>query len=203
MPIKVRRIDLSPDEWIAGTLGMSVEEEGLYFRIIVRMYSRGEPLPADLTELAKICGVRPQFMRRIFPKLRQKFDETAGKLRQNRVETELKLARNRVETARFNGAKGGRPSDLAEPGGYVNGKANHHYHLIRDKSLMAGGSSPPLPSQGDGDADPPAPTTKAEPEPEGQTVFDDPALKAEAVAMLDRCLAAIRSKTEPWMEAAE
>jgi hypothetical protein len=195
MPMKIRRIDLSPDEWIAGTLGMSVEEEGLYFRIIVRMYSRGDALPADPVELAKICGVRPQLMRRILPKLLPKFLETAGKLRQNRVETELKLARNRLETARFNGVKGGRPNDLAEPGGYVNGKPNHHYHLIRSKDLMAGGLSPPSPGD---DANPRPQPSEAKPEAPA-----DPTLKADALAMFDQCLAAIRSKTEPFVDTAE
>ena len=62
--------------------------------------------------------------------------------------------------------------------------------------------SPPLPSQGDGGA-PLGPTTTTKAEPEAGTVFDDPVLKADAVAMLDQCLAAIRGKTDPWKDAAE
>src|SRR4029077_18727971 len=115
MPIKLRRIDWSFDEWIAGTLGMTLEEEGLYCRIVNRIYSRGEALPDDPAEVARLCGLRPQQVRRLLPKLRGKFDETPGKLRQNRCETEMKLARNRLESARLNGAKGGKSRHLAEP----------------------------------------------------------------------------------------
>jgi len=115
---EIRRVDLSPAEWIAGTLGMSLEEEAIYVRIVMRIYNHGGALPADPAELARLCGVRPQTMRRILPKLMGKFVETDGKLTSNRCETELKLARNRIETRRINGAKGGRPNGLDEPAGY-------------------------------------------------------------------------------------
>jgi uncharacterized protein YdaU (DUF1376 family) len=104
--MKIRRIDFSPDEWIAGTQGMTLEEEGAYCRMIMRYYSRGEALPADPAELAHLCNVRPQVMRRMLVKLAHKFDETDGKLRSNRCETELKLARTRLQT----GAKPARNS---------------------------------------------------------------------------------------------
>lgn len=216
MPIKVRRIDFSPDEWIAGTLGMTIEEEGLYIRIIARIYSRGEALPSDPVELAHLCGVRPQMMRRLLPKLLPKFDETPGKLRSNRCETELKLARNRVETARLNGAKGNISQRLAKAGASKSGAANHHYHHSKEEGLApyeanpvfltaAPAGAPPLPSRGDGGAPLRATTTASsgEPEPDPPTVFDDPALKADTVAALDRCLAAIRGKfPEPPADAA-
>ena len=122
---KIRRVDFSPDEWIAGCLGLTAEEEGIYIRMIMRYYSRGGPLPADPVELGRLCGVRPQMMRRVLPKLLPKFEETDGKLRQNRCETEIKLAENRIETARLNGAKGGRPNGLAKAGGSQSEKPNH------------------------------------------------------------------------------
>lgn len=126
--MKVRRIDFSFDEWIAGTVGMSVEEEGLYIRMIARYYSRGEALPDNPLEIARLCNVRPQMVRRLLPKLLEKFEKTAGKLRQNRCETELKLAENRLISARLNGAKGGRPKDLEKPTGSASVKpiTNHH-----------------------------------------------------------------------------
>lgn len=204
---RIRRVDLSPDEWIAGTLGMTVEEEGLYVRIIVRMYSHGGAVPADPAALAHLCGIRPQMMRRLLPKLLPKFLETGGKLRQNRVETELKLARNRVETARLNGAKGGRPKDLEKPGGLTHGKANHHYHHSKEEGfspkalnpvfLTNPTGSPPLPSRGDG-GEPAGPTTttkgrKGEQEPSSDALID-PAEKAAALAELHRALDAARAK---------
>jgi uncharacterized protein YdaU (DUF1376 family) len=118
--VKIRRIDFSPGDWIGGTLGMSLEEEGLYIRLVARTYSLGESLDNDPTALAKLCQVRPQVMRRLLDRLKLmgKFHETGGKLVSNRCETEMKLAQNRLEQARFNGSKGGRPNGLAEPDGY-------------------------------------------------------------------------------------
>jgi uncharacterized protein YdaU (DUF1376 family) len=117
--VKIRRIDFSPGDWIGGTLGMSLEEEGLYIRLVARTYSLGESLDNDPTALAKLCQVRPQVMRRLLDRLKLmgKFHETGGKLVSNRCETEMKLAQNRLEQARFNGSKGGRPNGLAEPDG--------------------------------------------------------------------------------------
>jgi len=54
--------------------------------------------------------------------------------------------------------------------------------------LTARDATPPLPSQGDGDA------ALREAEPDPPTVFDDAALKADAIAALDRCKDAIRGK---------
>jgi len=122
--VKIRRIDLSPDEWIAGTQGMSLEEEGLYTRIIMRYYSRGEALPDDPAEIARICNVNKRVVRRLLPKLLSKFDQSGGKLLLKRCEIELKLALNRLQSARLNGAKGGRPKHLAEPGGSARQKAH-------------------------------------------------------------------------------
>lgn len=124
MARKIRRIDLSPDEWIAGTQGLTLEEEGFYTRIIMRYYSRGEALPDDALEIAKICNVNKKVARRLLPKLLSKFDQSGGKLLSNRCETELKLASKRLESARLNGAKGGRPKDLAKPGGSARVKAH-------------------------------------------------------------------------------
>jgi len=123
---KIRRIDFSPGDWIGGTLGMTLEEEGLYVRLVARTYSFGASLDDDPKALAKLCQVRPQVIRRILSRLKLmgKFHETGGKLVSNRCETEMKLARNRLEQARFNGAKGGRPNGLEEPDGPPSVKAH-------------------------------------------------------------------------------
>jgi uncharacterized protein YdaU (DUF1376 family) len=106
---KVRKIDWSFNEWIAETQGMTLEEEGLYCRIINRFCSRGGDFPSDPFLIAKLCNVRVQVVQRLLPKLASKFEETDGKLRSNWCETELKLAQNRLETAVKNGMNGGRP----------------------------------------------------------------------------------------------
>jgi len=200
MPAKIRRIDFSPDEWIAGTLGMSLEEEAIYLRLVVRIYSHGGALPADPSELARLCGVRPQTMRRILPKLMPKFVETDGKLTSNRCETEIKLAQNRIETARFNGAKGGRPNDLDKPEGYPRRKANHHYHQGKEERfshkelnlsvLTPREATPPLPSQGDGAAASRSRTTK-EPEVNSDDLIT-PEQRAAGLAEFHRAKEAAR-----------
>ncbi len=121
--IKIRRVDWHFDEWIAGTVGMSLEEEGLYIRLVNIYYSHGG-LPSDVNELAKLTHIRPQMFRRLWAKLARKFSETGAKLLQNRCETEMKLAENRLETARSNGAKGGKPKTYDNRAGKSPGIAN-------------------------------------------------------------------------------
>jgi len=44
---KVRRIDFSPDEWLGGTVALSLAERGLYITACALMYSAGSPIPID------------------------------------------------------------------------------------------------------------------------------------------------------------
>ena len=142
---RVRRVDFSADEWIGGTLGMTLEEEGLFIRLTARYYSRNEAPPADEKELARICGIRPQVLRRVLARLKLlgKFHETGAKLLSNRCETELKLAQNRIETATINGAKGGRPKNLAKPDGYFPANLTTTTTTKKKESKE---DSPPLPT---------------------------------------------------------
>lgn len=135
--MKARRIDFSPGDWIGGTLGMSLEEEGLYIRLVARIYSFGEMLDADPVKLAKLCSVRPQVMRRLLGRLKLlgKFHETGGKLVSNRCETELKLAQNRLDSAVINGSKGGRPKDLTKPPGLRPGLATSTTTITIEEEL--------------------------------------------------------------------
>jgi hypothetical protein len=115
MTTKVRRVDLSPDEWIAGCQGLSEEEEGIYMRLTTRMYSRGGPLQLD--GLAAYCGSDPRKFWRIVrqlwaknkviirdqngwdiePTSRGDLAKIGGTLAIHRCEVELKLARDRSE----------------------------------------------------------------------------------------------------------
>jgi uncharacterized protein YdaU (DUF1376 family) len=51
--VKIRRIDFSPDEWIAGTVGLSNAERGLYITACALIYSHGGPIPE--VELRRSC----------------------------------------------------------------------------------------------------------------------------------------------------
>lgn len=54
MSDKIRRIDWSPDEWIAGTWSvLSIVETAVYQQVIQQCYSRGGLCPNDATYIAK------------------------------------------------------------------------------------------------------------------------------------------------------
>ncbi len=104
---KVRHIPFSADEWIAGCQGLTVEEEGLYVRLVARIYSRGGAL--EVAGLATYCGCDPRKFARLLGELLAKGKveivgtsaglrgEVGEKLAIHRCEVELKLARDRIE----------------------------------------------------------------------------------------------------------
>ena len=45
-----------PADFIAGTLGLSLEEKGAYSVVLDMIYDRGEPIPDDARWIARVCG---------------------------------------------------------------------------------------------------------------------------------------------------
>lgn len=45
--MKARRVDFSPDEWLGGTVPLTLAERGLYITACALIYSAGEPIPID------------------------------------------------------------------------------------------------------------------------------------------------------------
>lgn len=45
-----------PNDWLAGTRGLSAVETGVYITIIATLYDRAAPLPNDPERLARMCG---------------------------------------------------------------------------------------------------------------------------------------------------
>lgn len=45
-----------PNDWLAGTRGLSAVETGIYITIIATLYDRAAPLPNDPERLARMCG---------------------------------------------------------------------------------------------------------------------------------------------------
>jgi len=45
-----------PADFIAGTLGLSLEEKGAYSIVLDMIYDRGEPIPDDARWIARVCG---------------------------------------------------------------------------------------------------------------------------------------------------
>lgn len=106
--MKPRRIDFYPADWLAGTIGLSVCERGLYITALMLIYSRGGPIS---TEQLRACCQREHG--RTFTRLlrslldRGKLIQTEdGELDNYRCETELELARKRIEKATKLGAVG-------------------------------------------------------------------------------------------------
>jgi uncharacterized protein YdaU (DUF1376 family) len=99
MPLrKVRRIDFAPDEWIAGTQGMSIAEEGLYIRICALIYSRGGPI--HLSQLHR-PGLHGNTLNSILQRLIEtgKVEKSGDNIDQKRCREELKTATDRFEIA--------------------------------------------------------------------------------------------------------
>ena len=55
-PIKVRRIDFSPDEWLAATVRLTAIEKGCYWTVCALIYSKGGPIDDDPRWIARNCG---------------------------------------------------------------------------------------------------------------------------------------------------
>lgn len=115
LPVKIHTVDFHADEWIAGTIELSLEEEGLYIHICALIYSRGGPIQVGVLK-NRVHGNK---LRALLSRL-----EAAGKIIRNGSEIDQKRARKELETAekrvrklRENGAKGGRPNGLAKPNG--------------------------------------------------------------------------------------
>jgi uncharacterized protein YdaU (DUF1376 family) len=104
--IKIRRVDLYADEFLAGTAMLDEIELGIYTRAIMLIYSAGGPVPVDhLRRLSKCHG---NTFRRCLEKLKElnKLEGNDGEIDQKRCGFELEKARIRVGNASENGAKG-------------------------------------------------------------------------------------------------
>ena len=111
---KVRRIDFSPDEWLAATVGMSVIDKGCYWTVCALIYARGGPVDDDPVWIAKNCGCDPRTWkatrRRLIscgklqrvepPKHSANGEPACGQLTNSRCEKELYKARERMFRSR-------------------------------------------------------------------------------------------------------
>jgi uncharacterized protein YdaU (DUF1376 family) len=110
---KARRVDYSPDEYIAGVGGvLDAAEQGIYWMICSLIMSEGGAIEQNDRRLAGLCLRRPAEVRKIIEGLVSKgkirrLDD--GKLAQKRALSEVEKSLNRISIASENGAKGGRP----------------------------------------------------------------------------------------------
>jgi len=113
---KVRKIDFSPDEFLAAVSGeLSMAEVGLYWMICSLIYSRRGPIENDLKWLrAKFRqGSDQHHLERCLNRLIEtgRVSLAQGKLEVSRALAELERAVSRMEAARERGLSGGRPSN--------------------------------------------------------------------------------------------
>jgi hypothetical protein len=132
--VKIRRIDFSPDEWLAGTVGLDAAELGVYWQACALIYSRGgEGITKGLLRRAIAGDARP--VRRAIERLVDlgKLDWDGSFLTQKRCTIETQIARKRILNATENGRKGGRP--LRNSNGLENPEvSNHQPSTIKEES---------------------------------------------------------------------
>jgi uncharacterized protein YdaU (DUF1376 family) len=113
---KVRRIDWSPDEWIAGTFGLLTQPEyAVYMVVLMVIYSRGGECPNDAA-----------YVDRHF-----KSDLPMNATRQQRAAATMRVRRaidRLIELGKL------RPADS---GGLTNGRANHELTKAQDRIKSA------------------------------------------------------------------
>lgn len=115
---KARRVDYSPDEYIAGVGGvLDAAEQGIYWMICSLIMSEGGAVEQNDRRIAGLCLCRPAAVRKIIDRLVEKgkiwrLDD--GKLAQKRALSEVEKSLNRISSASQNGAKGGRPKGKRE-----------------------------------------------------------------------------------------
>lgn len=110
---KVRHVDFSPDEYIAGVGNvLRADEQGVYWMVCSLIMSEGGPVQFDDRRIAGLTRIRPAEARKIIEKLiaMHKLSLTeSGLLSQKRAQSEVERSANRIQIASENGAKGGRP----------------------------------------------------------------------------------------------
>ena len=111
-PVKLRRADFYPDDWLAGTVELTLEEEGAFIRICSLIYSKGRPIPDKDRWLASMCRVSTRRWRTLRQALvdKEKITISDGLIHQERCRKELEKGANIARKRAESGAKGGRKS---------------------------------------------------------------------------------------------
>ncbi len=114
---KPRRADFYADDWLSGTMDLSIDEEGAYIRVCALIYSKGRSIPDDDRWLAGMCRVSTRRWRKLRHGLIDKGKITVmdGLVRQQRCEFELKRMAERSQKQAENVAKRWRKSVESEP----------------------------------------------------------------------------------------
>ncbi len=114
---KPRRADFYADDWLSGTMDLSIDEEGAYIRVCALIYSKGRPIPDNDHWLAGMCRVSTRRWRKLRHGLIDKGKITVmdGLIHQQRCEFELNRMAERSQKQAENVAKRWRKSAESEP----------------------------------------------------------------------------------------
>jgi uncharacterized protein YdaU (DUF1376 family) len=98
-----------PDNFIAGTVGLTLEEKGAYSLVLDLMYVRGGPVPDEPRYIAGVCNCSVRKWNAIREKLLAigKLHVVDGYLTNERAEKEIENAAKDAQERAENGAKGG------------------------------------------------------------------------------------------------
>jgi uncharacterized protein YdaU (DUF1376 family) len=101
-----------PDNFIAGTVGLTLEEKGAYSLVLDLMYVRGGPVPDEPRYIAGVCNCSVRKWNAIRSKLIElgKIHVVDGFLTNERAEKEIEISLKDAQERAENGAKGGTKS---------------------------------------------------------------------------------------------
>jgi hypothetical protein len=117
--MKIRRIDFSPDEWLAGTLELTPYDRGIYITICSLIYSRGEAVEIEL--IHRHCGVHRRALNAALSRLFEagKIALKDSQIVQIRCLEELKIANLRLQKWAQNLSSSNKTNDVESPSGPV------------------------------------------------------------------------------------
>jgi hypothetical protein len=115
--MKIRRIDFSPDEWLAGTLELTPYDRGIYITICSLIYSRGEAVEIELVH--RHCGVHRRALNAALSRLFEagKIGLKDSQIVQIRCLEELKIANFRLQKWAQNLSSSNKTNDVEPPSG--------------------------------------------------------------------------------------
>jgi uncharacterized protein YdaU (DUF1376 family) len=98
-----------PDNFIAGTVGLTLEEKGAYSLVLDLMYVRGGPVPDEPRYIAGVCNCSVRKWNAIRDRLISlgKIHVVNGYLTNERAEKEIENAAKDAQERAENGSKGG------------------------------------------------------------------------------------------------
>ena len=101
-----------PDNFIAGTVGLTLEEKGAYSLVLDLMYVRGGPVPDEPRYIAGVCNCSVRKWNAIRAKLIDlgKIHVVNGFLTNDRAEKEIEISLKDAQERAENGSKGGNKS---------------------------------------------------------------------------------------------